>query len=59
MAERLEALLPADGLAALVRRLEQLRDTRRKVHEEKMTYSTDDSGTVVEVGVAHTYVRRS
>jgi len=58
MAERLEALLPADGLGAMVRRLEQLRDMRRATSED-VHYRTDDTGTVVEFGVRHTYTRRT
>jgi len=57
MAERLEALLPADGLGALVRRLEQIRDMHREV-EEEIHYRTNEEGRVVEWKVMHSYTAR-
>lgn len=56
-AERLEALLPADGLRALVVRLEQLRDTHRET-AEALHYRTDKDGLVVEWNVMNRYTRR-
>jgi len=58
MAERLEALLPADGVRALVVRLEQLRAQGRAVDEE-MSYTTDARGRVVELRVTHSYPVRA